>query len=191
MQQLLKSIEDKQKKTRIVDVNSGDVVRVHQRIKEGSKTRTQVFEGLVIRLDRLNSLSARITVRRISSGVGVEKSFLLHSPLVERVEVIKRSHVRRNYLTYMRKRSGKSTRLAGVDFDRASVNVPSIDEQRAKALAELSPEESAAEVTKATNEEAVKTADDKTEVVDDNPNKSDEPGETNPKSDSEQAPTAQ
>lgn len=135
MQHLLKAVEDKQKKARVVDVHSGDTVRVHQRITEGSKTRTQVFEGLVIRLDRPNELTARIVVRRIASGVGVEKSFLLHSPLVERVEVVKRSRVRRNYLTYMRARSGKSAKLTGIDFDKEGVNI-SIDEQRAQALQE-------------------------------------------------------
>ena len=135
MQHLLKAVEDKQKKARVVDVHSGDTVRVHQRITEGNKTRTQVFEGLVIRFDRPNELTARIVVRRIASGVGVEKSFLLHSPLVERVEVIKRSRVRRNYLTYMRARSGKSAKLTGIDFDREGVNI-SIEEQRAQALKE-------------------------------------------------------
>lgn len=138
MQHLLKVVEDKQKKARVADVKSGDTVRVHQRITEGSKTRTQVFEGLVIRLDRSNELTARIVVRRIASGVGVEKSFLLHSPLVERVEVIKRSRVRRNYLTYMRARSGKSAKLIGVDFDKEGVNI-SIEEQRAQALQETQP----------------------------------------------------
>ena len=135
MQQLVSEFATKQQKAKLVDVHSGDSVRVHQRIREGSKTRTQVFEGLVIRVDRRRSLTARITVRRLASGVGVEKSFLLHSPLVEKVEVIKRSRVRRNYLSYMRARSGKSARLAGVDFDQASVNAPNIEQQRAEATA--------------------------------------------------------
>lgn len=135
MQQVIKSYEDKLRKSAIVAVRSGDVVRVHQRIKEGGKTRTQIFEGLVIRIDRSSSLTARITVRRIASGVGVEKSFLLHSPLVERVDVIKRSDVRRKYLTYMRDRAGKSARLAGVEFDFESVNAPSIEQQRAASEA--------------------------------------------------------
>lgn len=136
MQHLVDEFSTKQRKSATVDVRSGDVVRVHQRIKEGSKTRTQVFEGLVIRVDRRESLTARITVRRMASGVGVEKSFLLHSPLVEKVEVIKRSRVRRNYLSYMRARSGKSARLAGVEFDRESVNAANIEQQRAEAEAE-------------------------------------------------------
>ncbi|MDB5181591.1 MAG: rplS [Candidatus Saccharibacteria bacterium] len=110
------------KKDAVVDVQSGDTVKVHQKIREGSKERVQVFQGLVIRTDNKNSHTSRITVRRIASGVGVEKSFLLHSPLVVKVEVTKRSKVRRNYLTYMRTRTGKAARLTGVDFDRNAVN---------------------------------------------------------------------
>ncbi len=76
----------------------------------------------MIRCDRKKSLTSRITVRKVTSGIGVEKSFLLHSPLVEKVEIVRRSKVRRNYLTYLRERSGKSARLKGVDFDREAVN---------------------------------------------------------------------
>ena len=122
MQSVIDSIQDKYKKHQIVDVRSGDTVRVHQKIKEGNKERVQVFEGLVIRTDRKNSHTASITVRRIASGVGVEKSYLLHSPLVTKVEVVKRSKVRRNYLSYMRNLTGKSARLTGVSFDKESVN---------------------------------------------------------------------
>lgn len=122
MHAIIKQVESKFLKKQVVDVRSGDTVRVHQRIKEGNKERVQVFEGLVIRTDRKDSLTSTITVRRIASGVGVEKSFLLHSPLVEKVEVIKRSKVRRKYLSYMRSRSGKSARLAAVDFDKNAVN---------------------------------------------------------------------
>ena len=82
----------------------------------------QIFQGLVIRTDNKGSHTSRITVRRIASGVGVEKSFLLHSPLVVQVEVTKRSKVRRNYLTYMRERTGKAARLTGLDFDKRAVN---------------------------------------------------------------------
>jgi large subunit ribosomal protein L19 len=135
MQELITKIEDKQKKSRVVDVRSGDVVRVHQRIEEGDKTRTQVFEGLVIRTDRQAMLTSRITVRRIASGVGVEKSFLMHSPLIEKVEVIKRSTVRRKYLSYMRDRVGKSARLAGVAFDKESVNQTVEQQQDAEIIA--------------------------------------------------------
>lgn len=122
MPSIIETITNRQKKHQVVDVKSGDTVRVHQKIREGAKERIQIFEGLVIRTDRKKSLSSSITVRRISSGIGVEKSYLLHSPLVMKIEVTKRSKVRRNYLTYMRARSGKSARLSGQVFDKDAVN---------------------------------------------------------------------
>ena len=137
MHALIEKIENSYKKNRVVDVRSGDTVKVHQRIKEGNKERIQIFEGLVIRTDRKDSLTSAITVRRIASGVGVEKSFLLHSPLVEEVEVVKRSKVRRKYLSYMRNRSGKSARLASVDFDKKAVNDIKKDEPVIEATAEV------------------------------------------------------
>ena len=118
----ISDLEASFKKGAVVDVRSGDTVKVHQKIKEGNKERVQIFQGLVIRCDRGGSHTSRITVRRIASGVGVEKSFLLHSPLVLKVEVTKRSKVRRNYLSYMRALTGKSARLASVDFDKQAVN---------------------------------------------------------------------
>lgn len=119
---VLKKIGDAQKKKAIVDVRSGDTVKVTQKIKEGEKFRLQVFEGVVIRVDRKESHTARIVVRKIASGIGVEKSFLMHSPLVEKVEIVKRAKVRRNNLSYLRNRSGKSARLVAKDFDRVAVN---------------------------------------------------------------------
>lgn len=123
MDSVARKYSDQFKKDAVVDVRSGDTVKVHQKIREGNKERVQVFQGLVIRTDNKDSHTSRITVRRIASGVGVEKSFLLHSPLVVKIEVTKRSKVRRNYLTYMRTRTGKAARLTGVDFDRDAVNV--------------------------------------------------------------------
>lgn len=120
--ELIKKVNDAQKKPAVLDVKSGDTVRVHQKIKEGNKERVQIFEGVVIRTDRKQSHTARITVRKIASGVGVEKSFLLHSPLVEKIEIVRRSKVRRNYLSFLRNRSGKSARLKPVAFDREAVN---------------------------------------------------------------------
>ena len=119
---VLKKIGDAQKKKAIVDVRSGDTVKVTQKIKEGEKFRLQVFEGVVIRVDRKESHTARIVVRKIASGIGVEKSFLMHSPLVEKVEIVKRAKVRRNNLSYLRNRSGRSARLVAKDFDRVAVN---------------------------------------------------------------------
>lgn len=122
MQSVANQIEDKYKKSAVVDIKSGDTVKVHQKIREGGKERVQIFEGMVIRTSRKNSLTNSFTVRRIASGVGVEKTYLVHSPGILKVEVIKRSRVRRNYLSYMRQLTGKNTRLAGVDFDKEAVN---------------------------------------------------------------------
>ena len=122
MQSVIQKIEEKFKKPQVVDVMPGDTVKVHQKIKEGSKERIQIFQGLVIRVDRKNTHTSRILVRRIASGIGVEKSFLLHSPLVEKVEIVRRSKVRRNYLSFLRNRSGKGARLTAQNFDREGVN---------------------------------------------------------------------
>ncbi len=138
--ELIQKVNNEQRKEAVVDVKSGDTVRVHQKIKEGNKERIQVFEGVVIRIDRKKSHTARITVRKIASGVGVEKSFLLHSPLVEKIEVTRRSKVRRNFLSYLRNRSGKSARLKAVKFDREGINT------LPEAKAEEAPAEKAAEV---------------------------------------------
>ena len=120
--ELIKAVNEAQKKASVVDAKSGDTVRVHQKIREGNKERIQIFEGVVIRTDRKNSHTSRITVRKIASGVGVEKSFLIHSPLVEKIEIVRRATVRRNYLSFLRNRSGKSARLRGLSFDREGVN---------------------------------------------------------------------
>lgn len=136
--ELIKKVNEAQQKDAVLDVRSGDTVRVHQKIKEGNKERIQVFEGVVIRTDRKKSHTSRITVRKIASGVGVEKSFLLHSPLVEKIEIVRRAKVRRNYLSFLRNRSGKSARLKQVAFDREAINTL--------------PETSKAEKVEATNE---------------------------------------
>ncbi len=148
--ELIKKVNDQQRKAAVVDVKSGDTVRVHQKIKEGAKERIQIFEGVVIRVDRRASHTSRITVRKVASGVGVEKSFFLHSPLVEKIEITRRSKVRRNYLSYLRERSGKSARLKGVGFDREGVNDihdahAEAEEARLKELAHQEAEAKAAE----------------------------------------------
>lgn len=135
MNSIVKDISDSYKKKAVVEVQSGDTVRVHQKIKEGNKERIQVFEGLVIRVRNRGSSTASILVRRQTGGVGVEKGYMLHSPLVTKVEVTKRGKVRRNYLTYMRDLRGKAARLSGVDFDREAVNAV-VDEEAEKAEAE-------------------------------------------------------
>lgn len=155
MQSVVQKIEAKFKKPAVVNVKSGDTVKVHQKIREGNKERVQIFQGLVIRTDRKNSASARVTVRRIASGIGVEKSFLVHSPLVLKIEVTKRSKVRRNYLTYMRERTGKAARMSAVAFDRRAVNDihdSKAEEEEAKIAEEKAAEAEAEAKAKAAEE---------------------------------------
>lgn len=153
---ILKQIGDAQKKSKVVDVRSGDTVKVTQKIKEGEKFRLQVFEGVVIRVDRKESHTARIVVRKVTSGVGVEKSYLIHSPLVEKIEITKRAKVRRNNLTYLRERSGKSARLVAKDFDRTAVNDVTVKEESApvEEVKEVEVVETPVEETKETKAEA-------------------------------------
>lgn len=99
-----------------------------------------MFEGVVIRTDNKTQQTSQITVRKIASGVGVEKSFC-YSPLVERVEVVRRSKVRRKFLSFLRERSGKSARLTSKDFDRKAVN--DVHDAKAEAEAERLKEEAA------------------------------------------------
>ena len=155
MPSVIKQIEEKYKKHAVVDVRPGDSVRVHQKIREGAKERIQIFEGLVIRVSKKDSLSSTIVVRRVAGGIGVEKSYLMHSPLVMKIEVTKRSKVRRNYLTYMRARTGKAARLTGVAFDKAVNELPedpAIAAAEQKLKDEAAAEHAAAEATKAAAE---------------------------------------
>ena len=96
---------------------SGDTVAVHSRIKEGDKSRIQIFKGVVIAVKAQGSLEGHFRVRKTSSGIGVERVFPFHSPNVEKVEIIQRGKSRRSKLYYLRDRSGKSARIA-VDYDR-------------------------------------------------------------------------
>jgi large subunit ribosomal protein L19 len=167
MESVIKQIEAKHKKKATVNVRSGDTVRVHQEITEGNKKRVQVFEGLVIRVSRKDSLTSSFTVRRVASGVGVEKTYLIHNPSVLKVEVVRRSKVRRNYISYMRERTGKRARLSSVEFDRQAVN--EIEDPAAEAeLAEVKEEKAENHVAeheelKAADEEAKKVNEPKIE----------------------------
>jgi large subunit ribosomal protein L19 len=106
---LIQSIENQ--KEELPEIQPGDTVKVHVRIVEGERERVQVFQGVVIRM-RGGGINKTFTVRRIAShGVGVERTFLLHSPRVEKVEVLRHAHVRRAKLYFLRERSGKSARL--------------------------------------------------------------------------------
>ena len=106
---IIKSIEHEQLKNKIPELKIGDTVRVHVRIKEGNKERIQVFEGIIIKKQG-GGVNATFTVRRISYGVGVEKTFLIHSPLVEKVEVVRVGKARRAKLYYLRDRIGKAAK---------------------------------------------------------------------------------
>lgn len=111
MSEVLQKIQAKYVKPAYTDVKVGDTVRVYTRIKEGEKERTQYFEGLVIRRRSGIGTSANFTVRRIASGVGVERTFALHSPVIERIQVQRGAKVRRATLYTMRGLTGKAARL--------------------------------------------------------------------------------
>ena len=106
---IVKSVEHEQLKNKIPDLKVGDTVRVHQKIKEGNRERIQVFEGIIIKKQN-GGVNASFTVRKISYGVGVEKTFLVHSPLVEKVEVVRVGKARRAKLYYLRDRVGKASK---------------------------------------------------------------------------------
>lgn len=106
---IIKSIEHEHLKEKIPVLKVGNTVRVHQRIKEGNRERIQVFEGIIIKKQG-GGLNATFTVRRIASGVGVEKTFLIHSPLVEKVELVRVGKARRARLFYLRDRVGKAAK---------------------------------------------------------------------------------
>ena len=111
MSELMQSVEYTEANPNIPQLKPGDTVRVHARIVEGSRERVQVFQGTLIRL-RGRSINTNFTVRRIAShGIGVERTFLLHSPRLEKVEVLRHGHTRRSKLYYLRDRKGKSARL--------------------------------------------------------------------------------
>lgn len=106
---IIKSIEHEQLKNKIPSLHVGDTVKVHQKIKEGNRERIQVFEGIIIKKQG-GGVNATFTVRRVAYGVGVEKTFLVHSPMVEKVEVVRVGKARRAKLYYLRDRVGKSAK---------------------------------------------------------------------------------
>lgn len=113
MVDLVESVEQQQLKSEdeLPQLRPGDLVRVHTRIVEGGRERIQIFQGTVMRL-RKGGINANFTVRRIAAhGVGVERTFPLHSPRVDKIEVLRHSHVRRAQLYYLRGRKGKAARL--------------------------------------------------------------------------------
>ena len=110
MNEIIKNIEAAQLKESVTEFHVGDTVKVHARIKEGNRERVQVFEGTVLKRQGGSSRET-FTVRKISSGVGVEKTFPLHSPKIEKIEVTRKGIVRRAKLNYLRERVGKAAKV--------------------------------------------------------------------------------
>ena len=107
---LIKALTNEQLKENVPELNVGDTVRIHNKIKEGTRERVQLFEGTIIAKNG-GGISETFTVRRVSYGCGVEKTFPVHSPNVEKVEIIRRGKVRRAKLYYLRDRVGKSSKV--------------------------------------------------------------------------------
>lgn len=161
---ILKSIEHEQLKNKIPELKIGNTVRVHVKIKEGNKERIQVFEGIIIKKQG-GGVNETFTVRRISYGVGVEKTFLVHSPLVEKVEVVRVGKARRAKLYYLRDRIGKAAKTkenTGARIENVEITVkedlveePATEEvvENIEATAEATSEVKAAEVVEAKTEE--------------------------------------
>lgn len=108
--EILRQIEQEQLKTDLPDFGAGDSVKVHIRVKEGKRERIQIFEGLVIKRQN-GGIRETFTVRKLSFGVGVEKTFPLHSPVIEKIEVTRRGKVRRAKINYIRNRVGKAAKV--------------------------------------------------------------------------------
>lgn len=144
---ILKSIEHEQLKNKIPELRVGNTVRVHVRIKEGNKERIQVFEGIIIKKQG-GGVNATFTVRRISYGVGVEKTFLVHSPMIEKVELVRVGKARRSKLYYLRDRVGKSAKTkekVGVRIENKEIVVKEEVVPGESVAEEVATEESVAE----------------------------------------------
>jgi large subunit ribosomal protein L19 len=120
MNEILREVEASLMKSGLPQIDVGDTVKVFVKIKEGGKERTQGYEGVVIKR-RGSGLGETVTVRRVFQGIGVERVFLLHSPRLEKIAVQRRGHVRRSKLYYLRKRTGKATRIK----ERVNLRAPS------------------------------------------------------------------
>jgi len=156
---VIKSIEHEQLKSKVPDIKVGDTIRVHQRIKEGNRERIQVFEGIVIKKQN-GGLNETFTVRRVAYGVGVEKTFLIHSPLVEKVELVRVGKVRRAKLYYLRDRVGKAAKTKenlGARIENKEITV------KEELVEEVAPEEApAVETETPVVEETVDTVSEET-----------------------------
>ena len=157
---IIKSIEHEQLKNKIPELRVGNTVRVHVRIKEGNKERIQVFEGIIIKVQG-GGLNQTFTVRKTSYGVGVEKTFLIHSPLVEKVEVVRVGKARRAKLYYLRDRVGKAAKtkeLVGARIENREITVKEDLVEEPVAEEAAAPEEApAVETTAVETQEVVDT----------------------------------
>ncbi len=113
---IMKAIEQDYVKPDLPIVRVGDTVKVHIKIKEGTRERIQIFEGFVLKKQN-GGLRETFTVRRIASGVGVEKTFPIHSPRIDKIEVVRHGEVRRAKLNYMRKRTGKAAKIRSKEYN--------------------------------------------------------------------------
>ncbi len=168
---IIKSIEHEQLKNKIPELKVGNTVRVHVRIKEGNKERIQVFEGIIIKVQG-GGVNKTFTVRKISYGVGVEKTFLVHSPLVEKVELVRVGKARRARLFYLRDRVGKAAKTREQVGARIEDREIVVKEDLAEEPAvEAAPEEApAVETENVVTEEVVDTvSEEKVEDVKENP----------------------
>lgn len=158
---ILKSIEHEQLKNKIPELRVGNTVRVHVRIKEGNKERIQVFEGIIIKKQG-GGVNSTFTVRRISYGVGVEKTFLVNSPMVEKVEVVRVGKARRSKLYYLRDRVGKAAKTKEKVGARIETKEIVVKEEvvpgETEAVEEVTEEAVAEAVEVAKAEEAAKAA---------------------------------
>ena len=160
---IIKSIEHEQLKSKIPDLKVGNTVRVHARIKEGNKERIQIFEGIIIKVQGAG-VNKTFTVRKISYGVGVEKTFLVHSPLVEKVEIVRVGKARRAKLFYLRDRIGKAAKtreIAGARIEDKEIiikgeEVPTEGSAEETVVEEVKEEAPVAEVKEETTVEEVK-----------------------------------
>ena len=148
---IIKSIEHEQLKNKIPEIKVGNTVRVHVTIKEGNKERIQVFEGIVIKKQG-GGVNETFTVRKISYGVGVEKTFLIHSPLVEKVEVVRVGKARRAKLYYLRERTGKASKTKEMVGARIENREITIKEDLAETPAEVVEEVAEAPVAEEATE---------------------------------------
>lgn len=165
---IMKSIQHEQMKNKVPVLDVGNTVRVHVRIKEGNRERIQVFEGIIIKKQG-GGVNETFTVRRISYGVGVEKTFLVHSPLVEKVEVVRVGKARRAKLFYLRDRVGKASKTkeklgARIENKEIVLKEEMVEEPVAEETAQAPEEAPAVETTEVVAEETVDTV--KEEVVD-------------------------